>query len=167
MRKPAICTILFSPDRKLILLIKRRDIPVWVLPGGGIENNENPEDAACREMYEETGIKVRIVRKIAEYTPINRLTSFTHFFEVAPLSGALTTGPETKELQFFPIQNLPKLLAPPYSDWIADAIVTHTMILQKKIQGTSYGKLCKLLIRHPILVGRFLLTLVGIHINSK
>ncbi|AWD33520.1 RNA pyrophosphohydrolase [Candidatus Fokinia solitaria] len=29
----------------------------WQLPQGGIEENENPEEAVLREVYEETGIK--------------------------------------------------------------------------------------------------------------
>ena len=31
----------YSEDRKEILLIKRRDVPVWVLPGGGIDSGES------------------------------------------------------------------------------------------------------------------------------
>ena len=34
----------------------------WIIPGGGIEYNENPEDAAQREVYEEAGVKGRLGR---------------------------------------------------------------------------------------------------------
>ena len=44
---------IFSENRKKILLVKRRDVPVWVLPGGGVEENENEEDAILREAKEE------------------------------------------------------------------------------------------------------------------
>jgi ADP-ribose pyrophosphatase YjhB (NUDIX family) len=34
----------------------------WVLPGGEIEANETPEEAAVREMLEETGLRVEVER---------------------------------------------------------------------------------------------------------
>lgn len=165
--KHSVSCILFSPDRKQILLIKRRDIPVWVLPGGGIEPGESPEAAACREAEEETGYKVKIVRKIAEYTPANKLSNFTHLFEVTPLSGAPSIGAETLDIQFFPFDSPPKNLAPPYPYWIADALSGSSEVIRKKVEGTSYWTSLKLLLLHPILVGRFILTLFGIHINKK
>lgn len=35
----------------------------WVFPGGGIDDGESPEQAAMRECWEETGVKVRSVGK--------------------------------------------------------------------------------------------------------
>lgn len=148
-----------------VLLIQRRDIPVWVLPGGGIEPGETPEAACLREMEEETGYTVKIVRKVAEYSPVNRLTKRTHFYEVEVIGGAPQTGSETRAIEFFSLNHLPKHLPPPYASWISDAAAHHFNPLKKKIEGVSYRVLFKLLLQHPILVGRFLLTKLGIHLN--
>jgi 8-oxo-dGTP diphosphatase len=160
----SVACILFRDSK--ILLIKRRDIPVWVLPGGGIDPGESPEKAACREMEEETGYQVKIVRKIAEYSPTNRLAKPTHFYEVAIVDGAPKTGAETRAVEFFELDQLP-ILPPPYKHWIADAAARHSTVLQKPVVGVNYTTFLKLLVQHPLLVGRFLLTKMGIHINGR
>jgi 8-oxo-dGTP pyrophosphatase MutT (NUDIX family) len=152
----SVASIIFSQDRKSVLLIKRRDIPVWVLPGGGIENEETPEHAAVRETEEETGFSVEIARKIAEYSPYNRLSKYTYFFEVVPVAGEPTLGAETGDIKYFSIGKLPSLLPPNYPYWIKDAAAEYPFVLYKKVEGTSYWTLVRLLIRHPIFVGKFL-----------
>ncbi len=161
----AVTSIVFDEARKSILLIKRRDIPVWVLAGGGIDQSETPEEAVCREVLEETGYQVKIVRKVAEYLPVNRMTQRTHFFECAIASGESKCSDETKEVAFFRLDALPKLLPHFYRDWIADAVSNHPEVLRKEIQRVNYWMLVKILIQHPILVSRYLLTKIGIHVN--
>ena len=34
----------------------------WTLPGGGVENDENPEEAAIREAFEEANLHIKIIR---------------------------------------------------------------------------------------------------------
>jgi hypothetical protein len=104
------------------------------------------------------------VRKVAEYLPVNKMTQFSHFFECSIQEGSAKTGAETKDVKFFPLDALPDL-PPPYAGWISDAVANYPAMLRKKIEGVSYWVLCKLLIQHPILVGRYLLTKLGIHIN--
>jgi len=38
----------------------------WTFPGGFINNDETPEEAACREANEETGVKCQPIRRLAE-----------------------------------------------------------------------------------------------------
>jgi ADP-ribose pyrophosphatase YjhB (NUDIX family) len=105
-------------------------------------------------MEEETGYQVKIVRKIAEYTPTNRLAKLTHFYEVKAAAGAPKTGAETQAVEFFDLDHLP-LLPPPYRHWIADAAAHHPKVLKKNVEGVNYRTLLKLLIQHPVLVDAF------------
>lgn len=116
-------------------------------------------------MEEETGLSVEIIRKIALYTPKNRLAKLTHFYEVKPKGGFLKTGNETKELKYFSLDQLP-ILPPPYRHWIADAAARHPSLIKKDVEGVNYATFFKLLVQHPILVGRFLLTKMGVHLNG-
>lgn len=162
--KQAVYGIAFNDARTEVLLIKRLDIPVWVLPGGGLDPGEAPDVGAVREMLEETGFECAVVRKVAEYLPVNKMTQFSHLFECRIVGGQAKTGTETKEVKFFPLTALPKL-PPPYEGWIRDSAANHGTVLRKKIEGVSYWVLLKLFLQHPILVGRYLLTKLGIHIN--
>ncbi len=57
------------PENK-ILLIKRNTIPFkgyWGLPGGRMDPGETIEQTVVREVKEETGLDVEVVRKIGEY----------------------------------------------------------------------------------------------------
>jgi 8-oxo-dGTP pyrophosphatase MutT (NUDIX family) len=146
-------------------MVKRRDIPVWVLPGGGLDRSEAPEEGALREILEETGYHTAIIRKVAEYLPVNTMTQYTHVFECRIMEGSPQTGAETEQVDYYPLAQL-RRLPPPFEGWILDAAANHPHTLRKKIEGVTWLKFFKLLISHPILVGRYVLTKLGIHINS-
>ena len=48
-----------------LLLCKRKNSNNWQFPQGGIDHNEEPRDAAIRELYEEVGIKSSEIKEIA------------------------------------------------------------------------------------------------------
>ena len=51
---------------KLLLERNRRGTRYFVFPGGGIDKDETPEQAAVREADEELGVQVTITRLVAE-----------------------------------------------------------------------------------------------------
>jgi len=61
--------------------VQRGDI-VWNFPGGGIEDNETPEEACVREVKEETGYNV-VIKRLLLKSP-NKFT-----FEAEIISGHL------------------------------------------------------------------------------
>jgi 8-oxo-dGTP diphosphatase len=159
----SVAGIIFSPERTAVLLIQRRDVPVWVLPGGGVEQ-ESAENAVVREILEETGFTVKVERLVGEYFPINRLAKHTHLYECKILEGAATTSSETKGVRFFPLTQLPPL-PPPYEEWIHDAYLQRPFF-QRKLTSVNYLTLLKNFLLHPILVIRFLLARLGFSINT-
>ncbi len=148
-----------------MLLILRRDVPVWVLPGGGIEPSEPPEQAVVREILEETGFTVKVVRLVGAYSPINRLAKETHLYECAIVHGEATTSSESKAVQFFSLKALPKMIPPPYPEWIQDTL-SESPFIEKPLLGVTYGVLLKSFLSHPLLVIRFLLSRLGLTINT-
>ena len=160
----SVAGVVFSPDRSAVLLILRRDVPVWVLPGGGIDAGESPEDASTREILEETGLTVKVDRLIGHYTPANRLTKRTNLYECRFVSGSLRKSEETLGAKFFPLNQLPPM-PPPYAEWIRDGQAPGAPI-ERELRSVNYRTLFKYLLSHPLLVTRFLLARAGFSINS-
>ncbi|GAB4102864.1 NUDIX domain-containing protein [Micromonospora taraxaci] len=52
--------IVVDDDRR-VLLVHHNKIGVWIYPGGHLAEQEDPVEAAVREVREETGIRVRVV----------------------------------------------------------------------------------------------------------
>lgn len=152
---PAAIGIVLNAEQTQILLVKRRDVPVWVLPGGGVEINEKPEEALIREILEETGYQVRILRKCAEYSPVNRLAAFTSVFICNIESGQMHLSDETAEVAFYPIEKLPASFFPPHAYWLSEVLSHQSTLIQRPLTEISYYALLKYLICHPWQVLRF------------
>jgi len=56
---PAVTTIVSDADDR-VLLVYETDADGWSTPGGALEVDERPEAGARREVFEETGLTIRI-----------------------------------------------------------------------------------------------------------
>ena len=61
-------TAVVQDDQARILLIHKVDNDLWALPGGGHDIGESIGDTVVREVLEETGYRVEVVRLSGTYT---------------------------------------------------------------------------------------------------
>lgn len=157
--------IVFSKDRKKVLLVKRRDVPAWVLPGGGIEKGETPEKTCIREVLEESGYKVKIIKQIAEYS-YKGSKNISHLFLCQILSGKARISSESKEVTFFNLNNLPNPHHPIITQCLKDYKLKKKGIIKKEIEVLKLKKVFGLVFKYPVTVFRYLLLKVGLRINT-
>jgi 8-oxo-dGTP diphosphatase len=100
-----------------LLLIKRGVEPHkghWCPPGGVIEEGESPEEAAIREVREETGLDISVRAKLGEV--LGPITGrYLGVFLCAVEGGTLEPSPpEVSDARWFPFEELPRLQIPPF-----------------------------------------------------
>lgn len=101
-------------DNNQILLVKRRDVPVWVIPGGRGEKGESPMQTALREFSEETGVKVSSsnVCLVAKYISDNNNHRIKYLFTTSRKRiNGLTLTEESSDYGFFNIDKLPHVIS--------------------------------------------------------
>jgi 8-oxo-dGTP diphosphatase len=109
-----------------VLLIRRAREPFmgqWAIPGGRIEDNESAEECARREMKEETGLDVEIIRFTGIYSDPKRDPRgiIAAAFLVKRIGGELEAGDDAGEAAWFGLSELPPLCAD-HARILADAL---------------------------------------------
>lgn len=70
------CTAAIFNEERKVLLTRRQDNGQWCLPGGRMESGESVEEAIVREVFEETGLRVRLARLVGVYSDPNQLVVY-------------------------------------------------------------------------------------------
>jgi 8-oxo-dGTP diphosphatase len=95
-----------------VILIAVKGGSVWTLPKGLIAKGEKPEEAALREVSEETGVKARLIEKIGDisywYYATEENTKYrktVHFYLMEYLSGSTEEHDfEVEDSRWFPLE---------------------------------------------------------------
>lgn len=99
MRIRAGCILI--EDNKLALIERHRGGKHYFsFPGGGVDAGETHEQAAVREMEEELGLQVKILRKVAQMMFNGREQ---HYFLVETISGVFGTGTGEEYGEYDPV----------------------------------------------------------------
>ena len=109
-----------------VLFCHRRDCDFWNLPGGGVESGEAPWQAVVREVREETGLEVEVVRLAGLYSWI-ALDEIICSFVCRVTGGALLTHTdETDDARYFARDALPANTFLEHAARARDAAFGHT-----------------------------------------
>jgi 8-oxo-dGTP pyrophosphatase MutT (NUDIX family) len=83
--------IVLIEDNKVALIERQRGagLHYYAFPGGGVDADETPEQAAIREAEEELGLRVVIQQKIVQ---LNLGKNIQHYYLVQKVSGKFGTG---------------------------------------------------------------------------
>ncbi len=120
-----------------LLLEKRRDSNTWGLVGGGVKNWETEEQAMCREIYEELGLRVRPrqLKRLRVYGEPGRIAAFRDgsiwrmvivvFGLDLPEEPQFRISSESRELRFFTKQQMKDV----------EIVVTHSDIVEDLFQN--------------------------------
>ena len=93
-----------------IVLIERRNPPVGLaLPGGFVEIGERVEEAAVREIREETGLEVRLSGLLGVYSDPERDPRFhvVSVVFVGDAEGEPKAGSDAKKVRVFRLEEIP------------------------------------------------------------
>lgn len=74
----------YNWSRQVLLITSSRFADRWIVPGGGIEPEENAAEAAAREVVEEAGVVGRIERCLGLF----QVRPSSAAFNLAPASGS-------------------------------------------------------------------------------
>lgn len=120
--------IIFDEQNRL-LLQKRTDCGEWGFLGGMVELGESIEEAAVREVKEESGLEVAVTslygvysKYFAEYSNGDKAQTIVHIFRAKAIGGKLINNSETAALKYFALDDIPPLFCKQHRDILADII---------------------------------------------
>lgn len=116
-------SVIVENERGEILLHLRNDNHCWAYPGGTVDIDEEAEDAARRELKEETGIQAGTLQLFGVFSGRDMRHVYPNGDEISNVDivylcrvyegEAVPDYVESNEVRFFPWQQLPENISPP------------------------------------------------------
>ena len=111
---PKIAATCIVERQGAVLMIKRDNqvgFGLWSMPGGYVDRGEVVEEAAAREVLEETGLQVEVKNLVGLFSEAGHPVIVVAFAAVET-GGRLAPGPEAQDVGFFPLDGLPEMAFP-------------------------------------------------------
>jgi len=105
-----------------VLLAERDELCGWELPGGAARAGETGEEAVAREVFEETGVSVRVEGCVADYARTGFRPHRARIYRCRAAGGEPRPSPETPRVAWFDPEALPDTLFPWCRGPLADAL---------------------------------------------
>jgi 8-oxo-dGTP diphosphatase len=105
--------LLKKENNKTFVLLNERSAGKWEMPGGKVEPGESSENAAIREIKEETNIKIKPKKLIpidvmmSEYKTDKKCNYYAY---IVNKKDKIEVGSDAKKLEWFDVDNLPYML---------------------------------------------------------
>jgi 8-oxo-dGTP diphosphatase len=95
-----------------VCLVHRPKYDDWTFPKGKVDPGESPEDAARREVAEETGLRCELGDELASATYVDAKgrPKLVRYWAMTPLEGSFTPNAEVDELRWVPPRDAAELL---------------------------------------------------------
>jgi 8-oxo-dGTP pyrophosphatase MutT (NUDIX family) len=116
MPAAAMTALLNDEGTHVLLMWRHRFVPDvwnWELPGGLIDEGEEPATTAAREIQEETGYRPRKLEHVATFEPMIGMVACPHYVFVGHGAERLGEPTETTEMQrmeWMPLAEIPRLI---------------------------------------------------------
>ena len=115
LHRAAMMVLLDEQDRVLLLWRHRfvQDRWGWELPGGLIDEGEEPAETAARELEEETGYRAGRVEHLITFQPMVGMVDSEHVVFIgrdAEKIGEPTEGNEIERMEWVPLASVPGLI---------------------------------------------------------
>jgi len=123
-------------EQNRILLCHRLDYDLWNLPGGTMELGESPWECVIREVREETGLNVEIIRLAGIYNKPEK-SELVFSFVCRVVGGKISLNEEADKIEYFSIKDIPQNTSPKQLERIKDAIKEKTIVYKNQTGKSS------------------------------
>lgn len=126
------CVILDDYGRILLMHRDLGETGLWELPGGKVEEDEDPEQTAVREIHEELGVTVQLTKSLGSAAFEYQDTAYLfHWFQAKVAQGEphITEADTFNDLDYFELDDMPSLALSAAAEILENKIIGGEVVL--------------------------------------